>query len=240
MATASPKSRPPLVAGLYSPFGMALANGELFVANADGVVAFPSRPARPRSTATPRNVTPLPSGYNHHWTKSMVASPDGKLLFVGVGSNSNVGENGMEMEKGRAAIWMIDAKTGAYRIFASGLRNPVGIAWNPWSGQLWTAVNERDEIGNDLVPDYMTSVQRRRLLRLAVELLWPDRRHPRQAAAPRHGREGDQARLCARPPHRLARADVQRGRRARPAVCAGRLRRPARLVEPQAARRATR
>jgi glucose/arabinose dehydrogenase len=89
----------------------------------------------------------------------MVASPDGKFLFVGVGSNSNVGENGLEMEKGRAAIWMIDARTGAYRIFASGLRNPVGIAWNPWSGMLWTSVNERDELGNDLVPDYMTSVR---------------------------------------------------------------------------------
>ncbi len=89
----------------------------------------------------------------------MVVSPDGKFLFVGIGSNSNVGENGLEMEKGRAAIWMIEAKSGAYRIFASGLRNPVGIAWNPWSRQLWTSVNERDEIGNDLVPDYMTSVR---------------------------------------------------------------------------------
>ena len=89
----------------------------------------------------------------------MVASPDGRFLFVGVGSNSNIGENGLGIEQGRAAIWMIDAKTGAYRIFAGGLRNPVGIAWNPWSKQLWTAVNERDELGNDLVPDYMTSVR---------------------------------------------------------------------------------
>jgi glucose/arabinose dehydrogenase len=149
----------PLLAGLYSPFGMASANGELFVANADGVVAYPFTPGQTSITAKPRNVTPLPSGYNHHWTKSMVASPDGRFLFVGIGSNSNVGENGLEMEKGRAAIWMIDARTGAYRIFASGLRNPVGIAWNPWSKQLWTSVNERDEIGNDLVPDYMTSVR---------------------------------------------------------------------------------
>jgi len=89
----------------------------------------------------------------------MVASPDGKFLFVGVGSNSNVGENGLEMEKGRAAIWMVDAKSGAYRIFASGLRNPVGIDWNPWSGHLWTVVNERDELGDNLVPDYITSVK---------------------------------------------------------------------------------
>jgi glucose/arabinose dehydrogenase len=148
-----------LLTDLYSPFGMAFANGELFVANADGVVAFPFQPGQTRIDAKPRNVTALPSGYNHHWTKSMIASPDGRFLFVGVGSNSNVGENGLKMEEGRAAIWMIDAKSGAYRIFASGLRNPVGIAWNPWSGQLWTAVNERDEIGNDLVPDYMTSVK---------------------------------------------------------------------------------
>ncbi len=148
-----------LVSGLYSPFGMAYANGELYVANADGVVAFPYTPGQVKIDAKPRHVTALPSGYNHHWTKSMVASPDGRFLFVGVGSNSNVGENGLEMEKGRAAVWMIDAKSGAYRIFASGIRNPVGIGWNPWSGQLWTAVNERDELGNDLVPDYMTSVR---------------------------------------------------------------------------------
>ena len=149
----------PLVTGLYSPFGMAFANGELYVANADAVIAFPFTPGQTAIRASSRFVTRLPSGYNHHWTKSLVASPDGKYLFVGVGSNSNVGENGMEMEQGRAAIWMIDARTGAYRIFAGGLRNPVGIAWNPWSGQLWTSVNERDELGNDLVPDYMTSVR---------------------------------------------------------------------------------
>ena len=153
------ETKTPLLTGLYSPFGMAFANGELYVANADAVVAFPFQPGQTAITAPPRRVTALPSGYNHHWTKSMVASPDGKFLFVGVGSNSNVGENGLAMEKGRAAIWMIDAKTGAYRIFASGLRNPVGIAWNPWSGQLWTSVNERDGIGNDIVPDYMTSVR---------------------------------------------------------------------------------
>ena len=148
-----------LVGGLVSPFGMAFANGELFVANADGVVAFPFTPGQTAISAAPRLVSRLPSGRNHHWTKSMVASPDGKYLFVGVGSNSNVAEHGLGIEQGRAAIWMIDAKTGAYRIFASGLRNPVGIAWNPWSRQLWTAVNERDELGNDLVPDYMTSVR---------------------------------------------------------------------------------
>jgi glucose/arabinose dehydrogenase len=149
----------PLLTGLYSPFGMALANGELFVANADGIVAYPFQPGQTRITVRPRHVTSLPSGYNHHWTKSLLASPDGKFLFVGVGSNSNAGENGLEMEKGRAAVWMVDARTGAYRIFATGLRNPVGIAWNPWSKRLWVSVNERDEIGNDIVPDYMTSVK---------------------------------------------------------------------------------
>ena len=153
------ETKTPLLTGLYSPFGMALANGELFVANADGVVAYPFQAGQTSIGVEPRHVTALPSGYNHHWTKSMVASPDGKFLFVGVGSNSNVGENGLAMEKGRAAIWMIDAKSGAYRIFASGLRNPVGIGWNPWSRELWTSVNERDEIGNDIVPDYMTSVK---------------------------------------------------------------------------------
>ncbi|MBA3666919.1 MAG: sorbosone dehydrogenase family protein [Sphingomonas sp.] len=153
------ETKMPLLTGLYSPFGMALSNGELYLANADGVIAYPFQPGQTKIDVRPRNVTALPSGYNHHWTKSMVASPDGKYLFVGVGSNSNIGENGLAMEKGRAAVWMIDARTGDYRIFAGGLRNPVGIDWNPWSGQLWTAVNERDEIGNDLVPDYMTSVK---------------------------------------------------------------------------------
>jgi glucose/arabinose dehydrogenase len=153
------ETRTALLTGLYSPFGMALANGLLYVANADGIIAYPFQPGQTSIEARPRHLTALPSGYNHHWTKSMVASPDGRFLFVGVGSNSNVGENGLAMEKGRAAVWMIDARTGAYRIFASGLRNPAGIAWNPWSKQLWVSVNERDEIGNDLVPDYMTSVK---------------------------------------------------------------------------------
>jgi glucose/arabinose dehydrogenase len=145
--------------GLYSPFGMALVGGELFVANADALVAYPFRPGETRITASPRRVTALPSGYNRHWTKSLIASRDGSRLFVGVGSNSNVGENGMAMEKNRAAVWAIDPRSGASAILASGLRNPVGLAFNPWSGELWAAVNERDELGNDLVPDYITSVR---------------------------------------------------------------------------------
>ena len=151
--------RSALLTGLRSPFGMALVGGELFVANADSLVAFPFQPGTTTISAKPRMVAALPAGRNHHWTKSLVASPDGRWLYVGVGSNSNIGENGMAMEQGRAAVWQIDARTGASRIFASGLRNPVGLAFNPWSGALWTAVNERDEIGSDLVPDYITSVR---------------------------------------------------------------------------------
>ncbi|MEO7410979.1 MAG: sorbosone dehydrogenase family protein, partial [Sphingomicrobium sp.] len=145
---------------LYSPFGMAVIGGELFVANANALVAFPFTAGQTKIDAKPRIVTELPSGYNHHWTKSLVADPQGRFLYVGVGSNSNVGENGLEMEKGRAAIWQIDPKSGRYAIFAGGLRNPVGIAFNPASGALWTVVNERDELGNNLVPDYLTSVKR--------------------------------------------------------------------------------
>jgi glucose/arabinose dehydrogenase len=148
-----------LVAGLRSPFGMALLGNELFVANADSLVVFPFRTGETRIAAAPRKVADLPSGYNHHWTKSLVASPDGRFLYVGVGSNSNVGENGMAMEQGRAAVWRIDPRTGASSIVAGGLRNPVGMDFNPWSGALWVAVNERDELGSDLVPDYITSVR---------------------------------------------------------------------------------
>ena len=151
--------RSTLLSGLRSPFGMALVGNELFIANADSLVAVPYPPGATSIGAQPRLVATLPSGRNHHWTKSLVASPDGRFLYVGVGSNSNVGENGMAMEQGRAAVWQIDPRTGSKRLFASGLRNPVGLDFNPWSGALWAAVNERDEIGSDLVPDYITSVR---------------------------------------------------------------------------------
>ena len=144
--------------GLNSPFGMVLVGDRLYVANADAVVAFPYRTGQTQIEAAGVNVADLPAGRNHHWTKSLVASRDGTRLYVGVGSNSNVGENGLDEEVDRAAILEIDPATGARRVYASGLRNPVGMAWNPQSGQLWVAVNERDEIGDDLVPDYMTSV----------------------------------------------------------------------------------
>lgn len=144
--------------GLNSPFGMALVGDRLYVANADAVVAFPYQSGQTQIDAAATKVADLPAGRNHHWTKSLVAGPDGRRLYVGVGSNSNVGENGLDEEVDRAAILEIDPATGARQVYASGLRNPVGMDWNPQTGQLWVAVNERDEIGDDLVPDYMTSV----------------------------------------------------------------------------------
>ena len=144
---------------LHSPFGMALVGDQLYVANADALVRFPYQEGQTRITASGETVTDLPAGLNHHWTKNVIASPDGRKLYVTVGSNSNVGENGMDIEEGRAAIWEVDPASGDKRLFASGLRNPNGLAWEPVSGKLWTSVNERDELGDDLVPDYITSVQ---------------------------------------------------------------------------------
>jgi glucose/arabinose dehydrogenase len=146
--------------GLNSPFGMTLDGNGLYVAATDSVLRFPYSDGDTQITASGTKITDLPAGpINHHWTKSLVASPDGSKLYVGVGSNSNAGENGMEQEQERAAVWEIDPKTGNHRVFASGLRNPVGLAWEPHTGALWVAVNERDELGNDLVPDYMTAVR---------------------------------------------------------------------------------
>jgi len=152
------ETRATFLTDLTSPFGMSLVGERLYVANADAVVAFPYQTGQTRIAAAPVRIASLPAGRNHHWTKSLVASRDGTKLYVGVGSNSNVGENGLAEEVNRANILEIDAATGATRVYASGLRNPVGLAWQPQSGALWVAVNERDEIGNDLVPDYMTSV----------------------------------------------------------------------------------
>jgi len=144
--------------GLNSPFGMALIGDAFYVANADAIVRFPYKDGAITGEGT--KVADLPGGpINHHWTKNIIASRDGKHLYATVGSNSNAGENGLDKEKGRAAIWEIDPASGASRVFASGLRNPNGLAWEPTTGQLWTVVNERDELGNDLVPDYLTSVQ---------------------------------------------------------------------------------
>ena len=176
-----------LLSGLNSPFGMALVGDRLFVANADAVLAFPYKTGDTTITAPGTKLVDLPGGpINHHWTKNLLASADGRTLFVSVGSNSNVAENGLAAEQGRAAIWAVDIASGAHRVFASGLRNPVGMAWvqggatagtvagtvaSPVAGTvastepstlagntLWTVVNERDELGSDLVPDYLTSV----------------------------------------------------------------------------------
>ncbi|WP_407352777.1 PQQ-dependent sugar dehydrogenase [Luteimonas sp. R10] len=145
---------------LKSPYGMALAGDTLYVANADALVKFPYAEGATSIAAAPVEVAPLPGGpINHHWTKALLASRDGEKLYVGVGSNSNVGENGMEAEVGRAAILEIEAASGKARVFASGLRNPTALDWNPETGELWAVVNERDELGNDLVPDYLTSVR---------------------------------------------------------------------------------
>jgi len=146
--------------GLNSPFGMALVGNTFYVANTDAVVSFPYEEGQTEITAEPTKITDLPAGtINHHWTKGLIANDDGSRLYVSVGSNSNVAENGMEAEKDRAAILEVDTQAGIYRVFASGLRNPVGMAWEPESDTLWAVVNERDELGNDLVPDYMTAVR---------------------------------------------------------------------------------
>ncbi|AEG91586.1 PQQ-dependent sugar dehydrogenase [Ramlibacter tataouinensis] len=145
--------------GLHSPFGMALVGSQLYIANADAVVRVPYTPGDTRAGAAPVKVADLPAGLNHHWTKNILASRDGRTLYATVGSNSNVGENGLAAEEGRAAIWAIDLASGNKRLFATGLRNPNGLAWEPRTGALWAVVNERDELGSDLVPDYLTSVR---------------------------------------------------------------------------------
>ena len=154
------ETRSVFIDGLDSPFGMVLVGNNFYVANADAVLRFPYTSGQTRITAAATKLVDLPGGpINHHWTKNLVASADGRRLYVSVGSNSNVAENGIAAEAGRAAIWEVDTQTGAHRVFASGLRNPVGMAWEPGNGSLWTVVNERDELGSDLVPDYLTSVR---------------------------------------------------------------------------------
>jgi len=154
--------RQPFLTGLHSPFGMALVGETLYIANANALVSVPYREGQLRIEAAPAKVLDLPGKgdeLNHHWTKSLLASNDGRRLYVGVGSNSNVGENGMAAEHNRASILEVDPAARSVRVFASGLRNPVGLAWSPGGGMLWAVVNERDELGNDLVPDYLTSVR---------------------------------------------------------------------------------
>ncbi|WP_207285347.1 sorbosone dehydrogenase family protein [Pseudomonas sp. FW300-N2A2] len=154
------ETRTVFLENLNSPFGMTLVGNDLYVADTDRLLRFHYQDGTTTIKSPPIKVVDLPGGtLNHHWTKNVIASKDGSKLYVTVGSNSNVAENGMDQEEGRAAIWEVDRATGKHRIFASGLRNPNGMAWEPRSGALWTAVNERDEIGSDLVPDYITSVK---------------------------------------------------------------------------------
>ena len=144
---------------LNAPYGLAFANGKLYVANQDALVRFDYQDGQTQASGPPTKLTDLPAEINHHWTKSLAVSPDGRLLYVGIGSNSNITERGMEVELDRARVWQIDATTGAHRPYATGLRNPTALKIQPGSGQLWAVVNERDELGPDLVPDYLTSVQ---------------------------------------------------------------------------------
>ena len=153
-------TRSTFLSGLYAPFGMTLVGDALYVANSDGIVRFPYVTGVTNIVGPGVKVVDLPAGrINHHWTKNVIASPDGSKLYASVGSNSNVMEHGYLHEQNRAAIWEIDRATGKHRVFATGLRNPVGLAWEPESHALWVAVNERDELGSDLVPDYITSVR---------------------------------------------------------------------------------
>jgi glucose/arabinose dehydrogenase len=154
------ETRTVFLQGLRSPFGMTLVGEDLYVADTDALLRFPYRTGETSIAAAPVKVRDLPGlPIDYHWTKNVIASPDGAKLYVTVGSNSNVGEKGMDKEVGRAAIWEIDRRSGEGRLFATGLRNPNGMGWEPQTGVLWTVVNERDEIGNDLVPDYLTSVR---------------------------------------------------------------------------------
>ncbi len=149
-----------LIDGLNQPFGMQYGNGRLYIANTDGVVSVPFSPGQTRITATPRSLVSLPAGgYNNHWTRNLLLSADARTLYVSIGSASNVGEHGMDEEKRRASILAIDLATGRERLYASGLRNPVGMALAPRSGVLWTAVNERDQLGDDIAPDYLVGVR---------------------------------------------------------------------------------
>jgi len=155
----SAETRTDFMTGLFSPFGMVLVGDQLYIADADAIVKVPYQAGETSITAKPVKVADLPAGANHHWTKDIVASPDGSKLYATVGSNSNIGDNGMASEQGRAAVWEIDLATGQKRLYASGLRNPAALAWEPQTKALWVVVNERDGLGNDLVPDYLTSVK---------------------------------------------------------------------------------
>ena len=180
---------------LNAPYGLAFADGKLYVANQDALVRFDYRDGQTQADGAPTKLTDLPAEINHHWTKALTISPDGRYLYVGIGSNSNITERGLEVEADRAMVWEVDAETGAHRPYATGLRNPTALTIQPQTGQLWAVVNERDELGPDLVPDYLTSVREGGLLWLALQLLGAERRRAGAAAEPGQSGGGDQAGL---------------------------------------------
>ena len=225
--------------GLFSPFGMVLVGDQLYVANTDSLVRFPYQTGQTSITAPGVKVVDLPGGpIDHHWTKNVVASADGSKLYVAVGSNSNVMDNGPAAEEGRAAIWEVDRATGAHRIFAAGLRNPCGLGFEPATGALWTSVNERDELGSDLVPDYMTHVQD------GAFYGWPYSYYGQHVDARAQPQRPDLVARAMAPDYALGAHTASLGLAfshpgALPAaVCTGRFRGPARIVEPQTHRAA--
>ena len=221
-----------LLSGLNSPFGMALVDDALYVAASDAVLKFPYKTGDLRIVAKGMTVVALPAGpINHHWTKNLIASADGRTLYVTVGSNSNVGERGMEAEIARAAIWRVEIASGEHRIFASGLRNPNGMAWETDTGQLWTVVNERDEIGDDLVPDYMTSV------REGGFYGWPYSYYGQHVDTRVQPQRPNHAGLRPGFAYRAAGSGVFRRHQPARAFRARHVHRPARLVEPENPRR---
>src|SRR5262249_8888047 len=201
---------------LNSPFGMALVGNDLYVANTDAILRFPYTEGATQISDPGVKVADLPGGpINHHWTKNLIASRDGSRLYATAGSNSNAGENGLDKEESRAAILEIDRARGKSRIFASGLRNPNGMDWEPQTGALWTVVNERDELGSDLVPDYMTAVKEGGFVGWPVSYYGQlvDARVP---ASPAMVAKAIVSRLCARQSHRLARLYIRHGQRVAP------------------------
>ncbi|MGY0556426.1 MULTISPECIES: PQQ-dependent sugar dehydrogenase [unclassified Lysobacter] len=153
------KERTVFAENLNAPYGLALVDGQLYVANQDALVRFDYRDGQTTASGAPVKVTDLPSAINHHWTKALTASPDGRFLYVAIGSNSNITERGMDAEVDRAQVWQVDTQTGAHKVYATGLRNPTALAIQPGTDVLWAVVNERDELGPNLVPDYLTSVR---------------------------------------------------------------------------------
>ncbi len=181
---------------LNAPYGLALANGSIYVANQDALVRFDYTDGQTEASGPPTLVSGLPSAINHHWTKALAASPDGQFLYVGIGSNSNITERGMAAEVNRAMVWQIDAETGAHRPYATGLRNPTALTFQPGTDQLWAVANERDEIGPNLVPDYLTAVREGGFYGWPYSYWGQNVDIRASTAGPAAGRCGDSSRLC--------------------------------------------